>query len=282
MKEGKVVEACIAFEDSNRIEPRAGTLIRLGACREHNHQLASAYAAYNAALALVKDPSKKDIATAKLAELEPQVPHLTVALADADRLPGLEVSRDGQPFDLAQCNHRAPIDGGDYVLAAHAPGHKDWTVTVHVPEVGGDVTIAIPRLEDLPPQTVVAAVHVVPSSPSPWTGRRDLAVGLGGVAIAGFVVGAVAGKLAQDDQRDAGDVCPSPIMPCGNAAKAQSDNDAARKRALVANIGVGVGVAAVIAAGALWFTGGPHESRDLALVPDATTHGGGLALVGRF
>jgi cytochrome c-type biogenesis protein CcmH/NrfG len=42
MKQGKVAEACEAFEASNRIEPRAGTLIRLGECREQNHQLASA------------------------------------------------------------------------------------------------------------------------------------------------------------------------------------------------------------------------------------------------
>src|SRR4051812_8166985 len=43
MTEGKTVEACDAFEGSNRIEPRAGTLIRLGECREKNHQLASAW-----------------------------------------------------------------------------------------------------------------------------------------------------------------------------------------------------------------------------------------------
>src|SRR5206468_11468525 len=41
MTAGKLAEACDAFEASNRIEARAGTLIRLGECRAKNNQLAS-------------------------------------------------------------------------------------------------------------------------------------------------------------------------------------------------------------------------------------------------
>src|SRR5689334_4104980 len=41
MDAGKLAEACAAFEASNRAEPRAGALIRLGECREKTQQLAS-------------------------------------------------------------------------------------------------------------------------------------------------------------------------------------------------------------------------------------------------
>src|ERR1041385_4972635 len=56
MAAGKIVDACAAFEASNNLAPGAGTLIRLGQCREQNHEIASAWAAYKSALARVKDP----------------------------------------------------------------------------------------------------------------------------------------------------------------------------------------------------------------------------------
>src|SRR5450432_1219815 len=58
MKLGKLEQACDAFEASNRIETRAGTLIRLGQCREDLHELASAWSAYKDAVTRVKDPKK--------------------------------------------------------------------------------------------------------------------------------------------------------------------------------------------------------------------------------
>ena len=54
MAAGKLAEACSAFEASNNMDPRAGTLIRLGECREQNHQIASAWSAYKDALGRVK------------------------------------------------------------------------------------------------------------------------------------------------------------------------------------------------------------------------------------
>src|SRR6059058_5723916 len=45
MSSGKLAQACDAFEASNRTEPRAGTLIQLGECREQNQQMASAWSA---------------------------------------------------------------------------------------------------------------------------------------------------------------------------------------------------------------------------------------------
>src|SRR5262245_8900439 len=70
---GKVTEGCDAFEASNRIEPRAGTLIKIGLCKEKLGKLASALAAYQGALERVKDPKKKAVATDRVAALEPSV-----------------------------------------------------------------------------------------------------------------------------------------------------------------------------------------------------------------
>src|SRR5262249_29256223 len=80
MKAGETARACEAFEGSNRLEPRAGTLIRLGECRERTGELASAWSAYKDALTRVRDPKKRSIASARLAAIEPRLAYLTVAV----------------------------------------------------------------------------------------------------------------------------------------------------------------------------------------------------------
>src|SRR5262245_16776669 len=112
MKQGKIAEACDAFDASNRIEPRAGTLIRLGECREQLQQLASAWSAYKDALSRAKDPKKKEIATAKVKELEAKLSYLTIKVAGPGA--GLIVKRNGQSVDSALWNIAIPINGGTY------------------------------------------------------------------------------------------------------------------------------------------------------------------------
>ena len=83
MAAGKIAEACAAFDASNNLDPRAGTLIRLGECREASSQYASAWTAYRGGLTRAKDPRKRGIAQAKVSALEPRLSHLTITSADA-------------------------------------------------------------------------------------------------------------------------------------------------------------------------------------------------------
>src|SRR5262249_13795797 len=82
MADGKLAAACVASDASNRIEPRAGPLIRLGECRELTHQIASAWSAYKDALTRVRDPRKRDLARTRAAALEPRLSYLTVLVPD--------------------------------------------------------------------------------------------------------------------------------------------------------------------------------------------------------
>jgi len=150
MADGKLAQACDAFAASNRVEARAGTLIQLGDCRERNHQLASAWSAYKDALGRVKDPRKRAYATGKIAALEPRMSYVTVQVADDNRIDGLTITRDGKPFDAALWNRALPLDGGDYVLVARAPGRVDWKTTAHVPVDGGKLAIQVPKLSASP------------------------------------------------------------------------------------------------------------------------------------
>jgi hypothetical protein len=292
MTAGKYAEACEAFESSNRVETRAGTLIRLGDCREKNHQLASAWSAYKDALTRVKDPKKRAIASAKVAELEPKLSYLTIHVGDAAKLDGLQVTRGAVALDPGEWNRAVAIDAGDYVISAHAPGRSDWQTTTHVPDASAQVSVDVPTLEPVavtppsqPPAVVVPRVVAPPpvvyeAEPSSWTGRRKAAVVFVGVAIASAAGGGVVGVYAKRSQSDAEHECPVRDS-CTSAADANALIDRAKSRARDANILFGVAGAAAIAAGVLWFTGSPEHAR-VSVAPDVARRGSTFAIEWSF
>jgi len=297
MAEAKLVEACDAFDASRRIEPRAGTLIRLAECREANHQLASAWVAYKDALARAKDPRKRDIAGAKARQLEPRLSHLTIEVADDVRVDGLVISRSASAVDPALWNRSVPIDGGEFVIAARAPGHAEWRTSITVPEAGGAITVQVPRLVDVAlhipaaapvpvpvPASIIAFARPPPREParSRWTTTRRLAIGAAGAGIAAVAIGALLGASASSLEHDAFHACPDPATPCDRAAAAQATLDRGHRRAIYADIGFGIGAAATIAAAALWFVGAPRTEPALAVAPVVAPAAAGLALSGRF
>ena len=290
MKVGKVAQACEAFDASNRIEARAGTLIRLGDCREQNHQLASAWSAYKDALTRVKDPNKRAIATAKVAELEPKLSYLTISVPVASRIDQLTITRNDKPFDATLWNRALPVDGGEYTIVGRAPGHRDWTRTVTVPIDSGKITVDTPTLESAgevvtpPPRTKPEPPP--DESPTPQTAtmstKRKIAIGAAGVGALGIAAGIVLGTQAKSRQSDAHALCSDPQTPCANADQANALITSAQGRALGSNIGFGIGAAMVITAGVLWFTGAPESPTRVTIVPTLAPDAAGVVVFGRF
>jgi hypothetical protein len=171
MKQGKTAKACDAFEGSNKLEPRAGTMIRLGECREQNGQLASAWSAYKDALTRVKDEKKKKIATAKVKELEPRLSHLTIRVPDNARVEGFQITRNGAPFDEVLWNHALPVNGGQYTIYARALDHGEWSKTIKIANERADVELEVPKLDGLRKKAVV----VTPSPDEDTTGDDETA-----------------------------------------------------------------------------------------------------------
>jgi hypothetical protein len=310
LADGKVAQACEAFAASNRAEPRAGTLIALGDCRERNHQLASAWSAFKDALGRVKDPRKKSYATTKVAALEPRLSYLTVQVSDDNHLEGLVVTRDGKPFDALLWNRALPLDGGDYALVARAPGHVDWRTTARVPVEGGKLTVAVPKLELVkarvaatrpepvaprpepvkpagppPPVAPSTVVTAPPPAEAPRPGRftstRKLAVGLAGLGVASLAAGIVFGVTANNKKDEAFDLCSDPDRPCSSASAANDLISSSHTWATGANIAFGLAAASAAAATILWITGGPsHESHRVSVAPSLTP--GAAGVVGSF
>jgi hypothetical protein len=284
MSEGKVPEACESFEASNKIEPRAGTLIRLGECREQNHQLAAAWSAYKDALTRVKDPNKREIAASKAAELEPKLSHLTVTVPDDHRAEGLAVTRNGKPVDPMVWNRPLPVDGGDYVIVASAPGYREWTTTITVPPERGESTAQVPVLEALPkPPVAIKPPEVPEPEPAPlFTPKRKIAVGLAGASVVTLIVGSVLGVSAKGKQTDAHTLCPDPSTPCAGADLANQLESSGHTRAIIANVMFGTAAVAAIGAGVLWALGRPETSTKISVVPSVTPNGTAVMVMGRF
>jgi hypothetical protein len=270
---GKIPEACDAFEASNRIEPRAGTLIRLGQCRENQKHLVSAWSAYKDALTRVKDPAKRQLAEQRIAALEPRLSYLTVLVPDESRIDGLSIKRNGKELDPALWNRAAPVDGGVYTISGHAPGHEEWSTTVEVANESDKASIEVPRFKELrklvdeppPPDDKNKKIHddeIGSDTPSMFTGKRKAALGVGGVGVVALAGGLVFGMQAKSLKNEAFDLCPDPNTPCANAAEAQEKNDSGHSKALLANVALGVGGAAVIGAAVLWFTGAPKATSE--------------------
>ena len=290
LKEGKIAQACEAFEGSNRLEPRAGTLINLGLCREQNKQFASAWSAFKDALTRVKDPKKKALATARVAEIEPKLSYLTISVPDESRVEGLVVTRNGKPVDPALWNRAVPVDGGSYRIGGSAPGHEEWSTSVELPVELGKIAVDVPRFKELkklvepsppPPPTVVTVPPPAENrgSHSMFTGKRKLALGVAGAGVVAVGAAIVLGMQANGYQDDAYALCPSPAMPCARADEANDLMDKGRSRALGANIAYGVGGAAVIGAAVLWFIGAPSDREGRVSVTPRTN---GLDLAVRF
>jgi hypothetical protein len=293
MKANKLDEACAAFETSNRLEPRAGTLVRLGECREANHQLAAAWSAYQDALTKATDPKKKAFAAGRIKVLEPKLSKLTLNVPPKARVKGLEIQRDGNGVDAGLWNVAVPVDGGEYAITASAPGHVAWSARIAVPVAGGQVAVDVPALADAPAPTTPNITTTkpeqhdgepLPPEPPPegtFTSRRKLALGVLGGGVVVTAVGLVLGSSGKSKRDDAYALCPDPMVACARASDANTLIADAHTRGIEADVAFGVAGAAAVVAAVLWFTGAPH-AESAHVEASASSHGGGLAIVGRF
>jgi hypothetical protein len=282
MTEAKYAEACDAFEASNHIEQRAGTLIRLGECRELNHQLAAAWSAYKDALTRAKDPYKRDIGMARVAELEPKLSYLTIVVGDR-KVEDLAITRNGRPLDPLVWNRPLPVDGGDYVIAAHAPGFEDWNTSITVKPEGDHASVVLPKLKALPKPATPPRKTERDGAPSIFTTKRKTAISIGSGGAIALLAGGFLGASAKSNQNDAFALCPDPQTPCTQAARADQLARSGHELAIDADVAFAVGGVAMIAAGVLWFTGAPEISTGrLAIRAHIAPGAASLFVGGRF
>jgi hypothetical protein len=284
LEAGKVREACAAFEDARRLDPRAiNLLMRLGDCYERLGRALPAQRAYQdaaAAAAALKD-TRGAAAAERAQALEPRLSRLTLLLPPASDAPGLTVARDGEAVPRAQLGAAIPVDPGVLTIEARAPGKVGWTLRQEVGGDGARVVVTIPRLAD-----------EAPAAPRPRAdegsagARRVLAVVAGAVGALGIGAGAAFGAKALARNRDANAGHCDAQSFCDEAGFALRTQ--ARRAGDVSTALIAGGVAALGAGAVLFFTArrAPDAKRSARIVIEvlgsAAKGGGGLGLQGSF
>jgi hypothetical protein len=171
LKEGKIAEACAAFESSQKLDPAVTTLLNLADCREQNHQLATAWGTFVDANRMARSSNNTKlagVANSHAHKLEPRLSKLTINVPADHQVPGLEVLRDNEPVNSAGWNHALPIDGGTYTITARAPGRAPWSTSKTIKIESDAQSVEIPKLAEAKPAAPVAAA---PAGPAPASGR---------------------------------------------------------------------------------------------------------------
>jgi hypothetical protein len=202
MADGNYAEACPKFAESYRLDPATGTLLNLAACHEGQHKVATAWLELSEALAAAKRDHRDDrvkFAEEHLAAIEPKLSRLTIAVASGAEIPDLNVELDGVVVLAAARGVPAPVDPGEHMVEAKAPGKKPWSQRIVIDERPQSLTITVPSLEDAAPPPVTQPPIAPPPQPLPEASTSrpipTLVYVAGAATVALTVAGAVTGSI---------------------------------------------------------------------------------------
>jgi hypothetical protein len=282
MASGHLAEACPRLAESQRLDPGTGTLLNLATCYERNGQMASAWVTYKEAASAaqnVDQGERAQLARRKAAELEPKLSMLTIVVPAAADRPDLQIRRDGQIIGRPGWGVPIPVDPGVHTVEATAAGRKPWQGQASVEGAAAQASVEPP-----PPIGAPAAESPAPSAAPPEhhaSAQRTIGLVTGGVGIAGLIVGASFGFIAQSDDNDAKKNCPTDTT-CTPGGLASSNS--ALHAATASTVAFIAGGALTAAGLVLYFTAPADGARSarIGLSPMVGAAAGGLALHGGF
>jgi hypothetical protein len=276
MASGSYAEACGKLETSMKLVPRLGTELNLAECHEHIGKLAAAWAEWRASAAqAAKDKDDRaGFAKERADALAGKLPRILVKVADGEPA-GLVVTRDGVALDATIFGSAIPVDPGDHVLDATAPGVKDRFRRMVTTVAGETVEVDVPVLG--------AAAAPAPETPTPADGGSEahpgrrlagiVAMGGGGALV---VTSLILGAVAKSTYNGA----VSKYCDGGHCfAAAEQPISSAKSTATAATILMVVGGAAVATGAVLFLISPRHEQQTAAWIAPT---GGGVAVAGRF
>ena len=299
VKEGKYAEACPKFEASLKLEHTNGTLFSLADCYAQVGRTASAYARYNEVIERFKhdNDDRLPLAQKNLADLTPRLAWLTIRVADAARVPGLQITRNNAVVPEALFDNSVPVDPGQYAIVVSATGYQPVSKTVVLPPAGGREIVQIVALVKLPEPVVErvpdpAPPQPVATDPAPADPRRDklprgserttqqnigaIGVAVGGSAVAAsLVLGLQArSKWSLSEERCMGTMCSAEGVKLANEAKSRANLATASFLA-----GAVIAIAGAITYGV---APKPPSARQKTIVPVIDRGGAGVVLTGSF
>ena len=193
----------------------------------------------------------RDDCIAEATRLERALPSLVFAVKDAagNDLTAVRITMDGQPFAERLDGAALDVDPGEHVFVLSAQGQTvERKLLVREGEKSRREQITIGAAAATP--ATPAAPARAPATDGGWGTQKTAGIALVGLGVVSIGVGSVFGVLAGSSWDTAKTKCGTSCAPGSDAYK---DKDTANTNATVANIGFGVGLAALIGGGALWY-----------------------------
>jgi hypothetical protein len=256
-KAGKLAEACPKFEESQRLDPRIGTQFNLADCYERLGRTASAWTNFVDVASSTKAAGQADreqVARDRASALERKLTRVTIRV-DTGGVTGLHVTRDGTELGQPLWGTPLPIDPGEHAIEVSAPGKITWKSRFTVGSTASTSTVNVPVLADDPaafkkPEGEHTAPLVGPSGPvgadqaqGSGTGQRIAGGVIGGVGVAGIVVGSIFGSTAKTRFDASKPLCRTPTLCSSEGLDLVSQ---AKSAATVSTIGFVAGGALLV------------------------------------
>lgn len=277
MTAGKYAEACPKFEASQQLDPGLGTMLNLAECYEKTGRTASAWAEYREAIPLARaagSKARQDLAVERAQALEERLSTLTIRAMSGDAADAqLEVRRDGVAVQPAELGSPIPVDPGEHLIEARAPGKAPWSSKVQVGPNAAKVSVEIPALqaEGAAPAPVASPIVTTtttttePPSDKPASdgaAQRTTGLVLGGAGIVGVGLGTFFGLRASSKWSDAKEKCTD--YPYGCGAEGTDLRSSASSAGAVSTIAFVAG-GALIATGVVLYLTAPSKKESVAL-----------------
>ncbi len=276
MTAGNYAEACPKFEASQQLDPGLGTMLNLAECYEKTGRTASAWAEYREAIPLARaagSKARQDLATERARALEERLSTLTIrAMSGEPTDAQLEVRRDGVALQAAELGAPIPVDPGEHLIEATAPGKAPWSSKVQVGPDAAKVSVDIPALEPEGKAAVPIAAPLVatttttaPPSDRPSSDgstQRVTGLVLGGAGIVGVGLGTFFGLRASSKWSDAKEQCTD--YPYGCGTDGTDLRSSARSAGNVSTIAFVAG-GALLATGVVLYLTAPSKKESVAL-----------------
>jgi hypothetical protein len=295
MLAGRFEQGCTRIAQSQKEDPKPGTVFTLAECFARWGRTASAATQYSAYLEAVKalPPSQQaahaeriTVAKTEYDELLPDIPELVLVWPGAPPRDAT-VTVDGVEVDQETLGRARHVDPGQHMVAVSYADGSQSTRRVAV-ELGQTLRVILPSA-DRPPPPVDETPEVPDDGKKTGASQRTWAYIIGGIGAAGVVVGAATGIFVLQ-QRDVIDRNCDPIGP-GKQACTSAGLSAARDAkaaGTVSTIAFAVGGAGLAVAIPLLLTA-PSGSADQTarrsgwrVGLNATANGGGVSLKGSF
>jgi hypothetical protein len=276
MTEGTFPEACRKLEESQRLDPGAGTLLNLAGCYEHLGQSASAWATYLEAASLAERSGEHEweaAARKRATSLEPTLSTLTIYVPKQSRVKDMGIERDGTRVESAQWGIPIPVDPQTYSVVVSAPGRLSWSTTVVVKDDAGNTSVTVPVLTQIATEPLAAPgaspVQTHPERQRPAapdvpsrSGQTTVALAVGGVGVVGLAVGSVFGLMAKSAYDESSGHCDD-LNRCSR--EGLDLDERAHRFATVSTVSFGVGIVAVATGATLLLTAPAAPSEDVTI-----------------